>query len=338
MNRTQIKKKKIFDCYSTNLKWISKRTNLKSKINFDKGIFCPICLKIFEESQLEKNLDNYLTLEHNPPESLGGKANILTCKNCNNKSGHTLDNALLKYLLDENFNNYKSNSSHWTKLSNQKGDKVTANINWDKDGKLVINVKGKHSNPKDLKNIIESEEKGIFPNEEDPLSFYTSKWNFNFPAPNRSDMRIASIALLKIGYLLAFEKFGHIFLFNKNLEIIRKQILSPNEKIITDPFWINNNFPEMYLGVSLIEKPKELKSFVSTFKLTTPSGTMQISIVFPKYGDDDKFIYQNIKKELCTEEEDKEIRITTLEPYIDLTDENKVLYPFKLPFDTEDSP
>lgn len=332
MNKTQLKKKKIFEHYSTNLNWIKEKTNVKFKIEFERGILCPICLDIFLENQLEISSENYLTLEHNPPDSLGGKANILTCKSCNNKLGHKCDVALLNYLLDQDFKNFKPNSKHRTILKNPKGDKVTAIINWDNDGKLIIDVKGKHSNPKDLKNIIESEEKGIFPNENDPYSFFTSKWNFEFESPNKGDMRLASIALLKIGYLLAFEKFGHIFLFNKNLDIIRKQILNPDENIIKDPFWINYNFPENLLGMSIIEKPKKLNAFVSTFKLVTPSGSPQISIVLPKYGENDYEIYQNMRKEFLT---DIDIRITTLEPFLDLKDINKVFYPFHLPFEKE---
>ena len=49
---------------------------------------CPQCLNAFPESAL---LAGWLTQEHVPPESVGGKKIVLTCKNCNNTAGHSTD-------------------------------------------------------------------------------------------------------------------------------------------------------------------------------------------------------------------------------------------------------
>ena len=47
---------------------------------------CPICLKTFDFS----DYDN-ITIEHVPPEKLGGRPLLLTCKDCNNVCGSNLD-------------------------------------------------------------------------------------------------------------------------------------------------------------------------------------------------------------------------------------------------------
>jgi hypothetical protein len=49
---------------------------------------CPICLGGFTIEALEQN---QLSAEHVPPESLGGRELLLTCRNCNNSSGTKLD-------------------------------------------------------------------------------------------------------------------------------------------------------------------------------------------------------------------------------------------------------
>ncbi|WP_341220193.1 hypothetical protein [Polaribacter atrinae] len=143
--------------------------------------------------------------------------------------------------------------------------------------------------------------------------------------PDKGNMRLASIALLKIGYLLGFEKYGHIFLFNQNFDKIREQILNPEKEIITEPFWINYEFPEMYLGVNILNKPTELNCFLNTFVLKTKSRNGQISIAFPSYNKEDSEIYERIKKVLYSSKEGTaDMEITTMEPFLDLRDGTKV--------------
>jgi len=322
---SRIKKKKIFELYSQNLKWIKEKTNAKFKTEFEYGVLCPLCLEVFLENDLLTSDKNHLTLEHNPPKSLGGKDNILTCKECNNKSGHKTDIELLTYLLEQEFKSFSPNSKHRTKLSNKEGSKVTADLSFDGDGKLTINLQSKYSNPKDYKSFLNSEERSFFPIEGEFGTFATKKLQFNMKIPDKGNMKLASIALLKIGYLLGFEKYGHIFLFNQNFDKIREQILNPEKNIITEPFWINFEFPKMYIGVNTINKPSELICFLNTFILKTKSRDAQISIAFPGYNKEDARIYKNINKILGSSEGGTEdIEITTMEPFLDLKDESKV--------------
>jgi hypothetical protein len=60
---------------------------------------CPLCLEIDYEQRSGRFTchtdaaieDRSLTVEHVPPESLGGGPLLLTCKDCNNTAGHELD-------------------------------------------------------------------------------------------------------------------------------------------------------------------------------------------------------------------------------------------------------
>ena len=56
---------------------------------YDHPIYpCPICLTTFTVDALAQK---QLSAEHVPPESLGGRALLLTCRSCNNSSGTKLD-------------------------------------------------------------------------------------------------------------------------------------------------------------------------------------------------------------------------------------------------------
>lgn len=50
------------------------------------GYPCPICGDVFPEA--------LLTVEHAPPESVGGQIVALTCKPCNDRAGYTVDAAI----------------------------------------------------------------------------------------------------------------------------------------------------------------------------------------------------------------------------------------------------
>ena len=77
-----------------NLPFIDEKGEKKELVN---TFICPICLKTFDIL----DYDN-ITIEHVPPEKLGGRPLLLTCKDCNNVCGSNLD----VYLINEIRNSY----------------------------------------------------------------------------------------------------------------------------------------------------------------------------------------------------------------------------------------
>ena len=53
---------------------------------------CPLCMRAFTRYALAAK---ELTLEHVPPESLGGRRLVLTCRHCNNRAGAKVDSQIL---------------------------------------------------------------------------------------------------------------------------------------------------------------------------------------------------------------------------------------------------
>jgi hypothetical protein len=63
---------------------------IASQLGADAGprYVCPLCDRAFPKAAIQSG---DLTAEHVPPDSLGGRAILLTCKECNNISGTNLD-------------------------------------------------------------------------------------------------------------------------------------------------------------------------------------------------------------------------------------------------------
>ncbi len=303
----------LFKIYADNFWFIKEHSNLKDKFDKGFGCYCPICLDYFEKPALYDKI-NPLTLEHNPPESLGGKSRILTCKKCNSGAGHKLDNQILNALKEIDILQFKPNSEIKTRLYNDStdGKGVNAKINIDSEGKFVVNINSKNNNPDIEKKFFDSEEleykSALFENDTREVG-WRKKLTFNFDKPKNIDERLASISLLKIAYLIAYEKLGHLFLFNKNSAIIREQIKFPEKEIIKNPFWINYKFPDNILGVNIITKPRELRSILVVFDLSTKSDNYRISICLPGFSVGDENIYENISQILCQGDGFKNIEV-----------------------------
>ena len=89
------------------------------------------------------------------------------------------------------------------------------------------------------------------------------------------------MALLRIGYLLAFATLGNGFLINGGLFKVREQIMNPDKNILPEIFWINREFNEETEGVNIVTFPKELRCFLVVFRLTTPSQSRQFAVILP---------------------------------------------------------
>lgn len=294
------KRKFLFKIYSDSFQYIVDNSNLKGKFDKGYGYHCPLCTEHFNKEDLDNKL---LTLEHNPPKSLGGKGTILTCKKCNSKAGHSLDTEILNALKEIDAYGFKPNSEFRTKFFNDStGDHgVNAKLSVDKNGELTIRIDDDINNPRISKKFIENAtHKYVNPVFADDIRMagWHKEVSFKYPIPDPRDEKILQIALLKIAYLIAFEKLGYIFLFSKSIQIVRDQLNNPDKEIIKPPFWIKYDFPDENLGVNIITKPKKLKSLLIVFDLKTKSDKYRFAVVLPGLGSDDDKIYDILPDEL----------------------------------------
>ena len=314
MTKNKKRKELLFNIYSQNLLWVKKHLNLSFKPDFEEGYICPLCFGLFPRKALDEKYENSLTYDHNPPQSLKGKNGVLTCKNCNSKTGHTIDNQLLTRLEEIDFGSFKPKSKKRVTL-NKNGNKITSDFEIEDNGEIRININRKNTNPIEVDNFLASttflkEIKSPLSNSED-FCRVESKWELNFKIqlPIKSNERFAEIALLKIAYLYAFQKFGYGFIINPYLTKVREQILNPEKEILPKVFWIKYEFPEELVGLNIINKPKDLFCYLIIFYVETKSQKKQFAIALPGFSEPYLELYANIESILCGEESITEINI-----------------------------
>ena len=157
----------------------------------DRLYVCPISLKCYTIDSLK---NGNLSLEHIPPQSLGGKGILLTSKKENNQDGYTSDKELLSFFKSENFKNnggeinVSINSEHF----NLKG--ITAKLTIEgRETKPIVKLTSSTQNIKAL------DFKGLF--QEWDGSSFSLNW--------KQHLNINKRALLKCAYLTAFSKIGY---------------------------------------------------------------------------------------------------------------------------------
>lgn len=273
-NTRQYKREQLFALYAQNWSIVRRSAYLqKEKIpDIDDAFMCPLCFRIFmRQALLEPEV---LTLEHVPPEALGGKNAdaILLCKECNNKAGTQLDSQLQTMLNSRDFLEMIPGASAEGKYTFFNDVSVPATISIPEVGALNIDAQSKRSNPKNLARVNSFL---------DALDQYQSfSWQFSIKTGNTLS---AEINLLRIAYLMAFRLFGYGYVMHPNSLAVREQIRNPKQEILPRAWVLHHiTFNEKLVGVNVIDIPRELRSFLVIFELKSRLRRHQCAVILPR--------------------------------------------------------
>jgi hypothetical protein len=174
---------------------------------------CPICLTPF---MVEALAQKQLSAEHVPPESLGGRELLLTCRCCNNSSGTKLDaHARIKEDVQLAFNGALE---HPHRVRAMFGDLVVNAELHTSGGKYSLQVPAKINKPGTRDTLQGVAHKGA------QLTIEHQRY---------ADLG-AKISWFRSGYLALFAVTGYELACDPAFEIVRKQILECDErKMIT---------------------------------------------------------------------------------------------------------
>jgi hypothetical protein len=267
MSKGEKKREFLYDKFSNNLLFL-KDNGIVSKDKDD--YICPICFRKFTKEDLNQEKANPLSLEDAPPKSLGGSQIALTCEKCNNGMGKDIDWHLTERLNEMDFHDRIPGAEMKGKFT-LNGITVNGKIMVVENGLTKAHLSKKNNNPETLEEYIKLiNEKG----EKRPY------WE---PNPTRVDSKKLQIALIKNAYILLFEKFGYAFLFDKEYDRIREQLLNPESDVYPLKCWFEGPFPEERIGVPFITE-KNLESIFALFKLSTRLKTRIFGVVLPLSG------------------------------------------------------
>lgn len=291
MKRNDLIRNKLFDNYSTNLQLVVEAMNGRIKFLNEQGEFvlpkdifiCPICSNLFTKESLNRNSLTPITLEHVPPEKLGGKPLTLTCKDCNCKvGGAKLDSKLVWNFEIEPFMKGELNTTIEAYYEINTRTRAKGRLTRIEKNKFGISF-----NP------------GTNPNLPEELDYLINNWEetkirFTFQAP---DKKMVLIALLKAAYLIMFSVFGYRYFFNPSAQIIRQQILEPHKELIPEfRIPLIDNLPADKKGIHFITSPQELRSFLVIFDITIADREKTLAVLMPGPNESDLMLYSKCKE------------------------------------------
>lgn len=276
-------REKLFNGYSAQL------TAMNSIFhNFpavEDTFLCPFCLRTFGRDCLGQPLR--LSLEHCIPEAVGGtpKTLTLTCTDCNTDMGSRVDSHLKGRLAGEDFWAGRSGEPNriWLDIN---GNQVRANLQFSRGDKpsFSIVLDPRNSHPRDFEAVAAA----LSAEAEDPKGL-----GIRFGGSLRYNARKASVALLRIGYLMMFRQFGYPYVLHRNLDRVRRQIQSPDEAILPPPYCVH--FEQMSDHVNccaVLTSPEEMRAFLVIVRLRTDNRACLKGILMPGFGEPGDLVYE----------------------------------------------
>ena len=192
--------------------------NLKTfRPDLQNYFICPTCLEIFPTTEEGKNI----TQAHIIPKSAGGRDYTFLCKKCNNLFGTKQDK-----WFGEIIKMVQRGSGALLGADIKDGyfwiDGIKANGFWRESdtGSLNFYIDKNRNSPSNTELILKK-----FANK--PPSV-----NLKMSFPLLRNRELAEIGSLTAAYLMWFEQLGYSWVFQKHLDIVRKQILNPEKELL----------------------------------------------------------------------------------------------------------
>ena len=221
--RTKDKRDYILELYTKQIETIPFVSSEGVEFHMADAYICPLCLHAYAIGNTE------LTLEHVPPESVGGKPILITCKACNSNLGADIDVYLMNELEIVHNLNHLDTIPQKTKLAFN-GVEINAQTTFSKTDGFTFMISPDNNNPIEFK--------GFMTEAKNAKKGYEIKVVANITNRKR-DYDLANIALLKSAYLMAFHELGYMYVLNANTSIIRDQIQNPKKNVIGNAFIID---------------------------------------------------------------------------------------------------
>lgn len=245
---------------------------------------CPLCLKEFLcHTDSRVRYSTSFSLDHFPPQNVGGVQKILVCKKCNNTAGLSFESVLVDLLNQQQYNRRIPNIEVRTKsvLSEIKGWHHGA-LSFDKEGKMHFRMTAKDSAkriPK-LDYWQESTNNG------------GEGWKMEITVKNLDETKIIK-ALLKTAYLYCFNYWGYEFVLSRAGELIRKVLTGEAEYPVKLPnIWFDNKTAVhdgvvIPTGLVFLSSPQNLQSIFVNIPLSLGEYYAVVPIQIPHPTDKD---------------------------------------------------
>ena len=177
---------------------------------------CPLCITANGFRAFRRLADDQrlLSVEDVPPEKLGGRPLLLTCKDCNNRAGHRLDAEAVKV---ERISRTLTGTGTGLTRARLGMDGISINVEFgSRPGEFAIFGCPAHTSPKAQAAFFDAVERVV-----------TSKapgWQMQLRFPHPIDARRAALSWLRSAYLAGFAKFGYRLILGRAYGPLRESI------------------------------------------------------------------------------------------------------------------
>jgi HNH endonuclease len=206
---------------------------------------CPLCRRAFQESAIHSG---ELTLEHAPPEALGGKAIALTCQDCNSVAGRLLDAEVYRRdRLMRAAGALRGQSDFDGLLALKVGDVQTRGFVRRQDDRIVVSIAARHSAPM----AVEAQAAHL-------------RALVGTSGPDR-DLQIGSVERfhpwraqvgdLKSAFIIAFAALGYSYAFHERLRVVRDQIQQPDRRLLEGAALLNGRGQSQERSIMILHRP-----------------------------------------------------------------------------------
>ena len=269
---SQQRSNKLFRRQALNFSYVKAGfPNLEVSPDIPGMVPCPLCFQTF---LLETYGHDLISKEHAPPKGFGGKIVCITCKDCNNRHGSTLDRPLRDYYHVVQSLSGSSTRSLDADVCLPDSSRIRVEFNVPENGKWQISPIVKASDPVHLDKMNHMFIQASTPPYED-ISF-----TLRVLQPHD---RIVRVALLRVAYLLAFGHFGYGFVVNPALNYARALFRHPDdENLYPHGVIFNASIDDQFLGASIITQPQGMRAYLVTFDLFDGEKAIdRIGVVLP---------------------------------------------------------
>lgn len=246
---------------------------------------CPICLEncIYWENK-KIGCSAPFSLDHYPPQNVGGTSEMLVCKSCNNMAGHAYENSFKETVVKEAFNRNVQNVQLRARsdLDKVKGWLHT-NVGISEDGSKTVQIapNQEHRFPK-------------LTEEENATNNYGQGFKMQIQFTQVNDKK-AMKAILKTAYLYCFDCWGYDFIFSFAGELFRDVLCDKKDYPVTVPTkWIDNLIETnkevtIPTGLVYIKEPNELMSMFVNIpaRIADANYLCVIPVIIPSPQDKD---------------------------------------------------
>jgi hypothetical protein len=213
---------------------------------------------VFQTGALE--MGDKLTLDDVPPKSAlrtGPRLLVLTCKQCNDRSGSEVDHHLAELERSRRFGQAEEGSRLFGRMT-LGGETLNTPLSWERDGsgqnRLGMIGWAPHNPPQKVERAKEYLERVATEGHSD--------WSFTLSIDTTVGLWRAQVSVLRSAFLATFAWLGYSWAFHRNLLLVRRQLRDPSAKLIP-------RFPGLRLGdheseraLGLIHEPHWLRGVI----------------------------------------------------------------------------